>query len=158
MEQLRRRIGQLDEQDNKASSFISKLQQALDAEQLAASHHKILSSDDFRGQQRYIQQLQDKLQDQENLLYDFQLKLDSYTACYCTEQTIDHFTEDHTIDYELMTRVQRRQYIVEQAKSFKNLPYGDGSELRKDLDYFANTCNMLCHDGAVNSMSHRDFQ
>ncbi|KAG3113198.1 hypothetical protein PI125_g7528 [Phytophthora idaei] len=86
------------------------------------------------------------------------LKLDSYTACYYTEQTIDHFTEDHTIDYEHMTRVQRRQYVVDQAKSFKNSPYGDGSELRKDLDYFANTCNMLCHDGAVNSVSHRDFQ
>ncbi|KAG2768418.1 hypothetical protein JG687_00017860 [Phytophthora cactorum] len=60
MEQLRRRIGQLEEQDKKASSCISKLQQALDAEQLAASHNKILLSDDFRGQLRYIQQLQDQ--------------------------------------------------------------------------------------------------
>ncbi|KAG2824187.1 hypothetical protein PC116_g26481 [Phytophthora cactorum] len=85
MEQLRRRIGQLEEQDKKASSCISKLQQALDAEQLAASHNKILLSDDF-------------------------------------QQTIDHFTEDHTIDYEHMTRVLWRQYVVDQAKSFKNSP------------------------------------
>ncbi|KAG6941429.1 hypothetical protein JG688_00018676 [Phytophthora aleatoria] len=142
MEQLHRIIEQLEEQDKKASSCISKLQQALDAEQLAVSHSKILSSGDFRGQLRYIQQLQDKLQDQEILRYDLQLKPDSYTACCYTEQTIDHFTEDHTIDYEHMTRVQRRQYVVDQAKRFKNSPYGNGSELRKDLDYFANTRNM----------------
>ncbi|KAG3046698.1 hypothetical protein PI125_g26942, partial [Phytophthora idaei] len=105
MEQLRRRIGQLEEQDKKASSCISKVQQALDVEQLAVSHNKILSSGDFRGQLRYIQQLQDKLQDQEFFHYDLQLNLNSYTACCYTEQTIDHFTEDHTIDLDQQLRV-----------------------------------------------------
>ncbi|KAG2796226.1 hypothetical protein PC111_g21815 [Phytophthora cactorum] len=54
--------------------------------------------------------------------FDPSLKPDSYTACCYTEQTIDHFTEDHTIDYEHMTRVLWRQYVVDQAKSFKNSP------------------------------------
>ncbi|KAG3076906.1 hypothetical protein PI125_g21410 [Phytophthora idaei] len=75
------------------------------------------------------------------------LKMDSHAASCYTEQEIDHFVEDHTCDYTHMTRVQRRKFVVDQAKSFKDSPYGDGSRLRKDLDYFADIRNMLCHNG-----------
>ncbi|KAG6948921.1 hypothetical protein JG688_00014866, partial [Phytophthora aleatoria] len=85
LEQLRRRVGELKEQEKKrllaALASCSRLWTPNSYRLRTSRYCRMMI---FVSSSAIFHQLQNTLQDEENVVYDFQLKMDSYAACCYT--------------------------------------------------------------------------